>query len=398
MDPLVATQAYNDCFCPFTRLPEELLLYILSFLRNDPVALYCLRQVSRIFLRLLNYRSGFWKDTWYGNTMFSRDITPPCHLHGAFRLPLQRLLKRDGRCDNCRRWNDAQKLLFYDDCRFQQKRRTGDPYDHRWLYRMLYCNACDSLHDICQFSLFSHDALRQERRLERRCLGQQGSVELCEHVQIAWASIKAHIDDWRQQHRDPGGVGRGDLQACIDSFLIECHDASHDIRCTSSSEAAPTWPRARLRTGGDFLEPEKNVLLSLEWTPHSGRIDDALPLTADGRIPASGLRALFRRLRQQGPADNLYPPVRPSKLPEMAYFSPSGPIAPLIHYETGNDDKPPLPPPPTTMEPSTTFTTTMTSTPPPPFPYFLRIRYFHGGGLVPIKSVDITISEQATRN
>lgn len=85
---------------------------------------------------------------------------------------------------------------------------------------------------------------------------------------------------------------------CLDSFIIECHDISHATHCADS--AAPTWPRARLAIGSQY---SKIVVLDLEWEPHA-RID-ALALTADGRIPATELRAMFRRLRSLGPADQL---------------------------------------------------------------------------------------------
>jgi len=158
-------------------------------------------------------------------------------------------------------------------------------------------------------------------------------VQLCEHVQIAWASIKVHIDEWRQQQRRGGG----DWQTCLDSFNIECHDASHDMRCTTLEP--PTWPRARLRTG--TLDSDI-VFLNLEWIPHS-RID-ALTRTADGRIPAPELRALFQKLRCLGPADALYPSCRPGALPEMGCFSPSSRMGSFVYYDTGEDNKvePPL--------------------------------------------------------
>ncbi|KAI3392623.1 hypothetical protein diail_5441 [Diaporthe ilicicola] len=331
MDPLVAAQSYNNRFCPLTRLPEELLLHILDFLRGDEVTLCCLRITSRTFLRLLHCGSVFWnKHIIFGSPVF-------LELH--LRLQLRRLLQRDGRCERCMRWNNAN-VCFCDPCKFKHsllRERAiiwGSKYWHDNNGK-LYCSACDSDHDICEFPHAYRPRLWMQDPGERRCLGQQGSVQLCEHVQIAWASIKAHIDDWRrqQQQQERGGVGQGgDWQACLDSFNVECHDPSHDMRCAASE--APTWPRARLGTIRNFLGPDPNiVVLDLEWTPH-GRLDTLAP-TADGRIPASELRALFRRFRRLGPADMLYPPSRPDALPEMACFTPSFPI----YYETGEEEE-----------------------------------------------------------
>lgn len=322
MDPLIAAQFYNNRFCPFSRLPEELLLRVLGFLADDPVTLHCLQAVSRIFLRLLDSESDIWRYEWYlypspaswrgAHTIF---------LESPFNGQVQSLLRRDGRCDNCRRWNDASVNERFNDCKFEQRRRRHD-------YRKLYCGACDTQHDICQFSKASRE--RWEYPQARRCLGQEGSVQLCEHVQITWASITAHIDDWR---RRPQNRAAGDWEACLNSFNIECRDAGHDTRCTASE--APTWPRACLRTG--FLR-WSTVVLRLEWAPHS-RID-SLALTADGQIPAHALRARFQRLRQLGPADTFYPASRPGALPELACISSA---CPFIYYKTGQDDETPPP-------------------------------------------------------
>lgn len=319
MDPLIAAQFYNNRFCPLFRLPEELLLHILSFLADDPVTLHCLQAVSRTFLRLLHRKSNIWRDEWYIDpTDWRRAQTRflKVHLKRPFRLVLQ----RDGRCDNCRRWNHASPFRPFDECKFDL--RQGWP-----VYMEVHCGPCDTLHDVRQFSKYNEELWFDSQP----CLGQEGSVQLCEHVQIRWASIAAHIDDWRRQHR-----GKGDWEACLDSFNIECRHASHDTRCTASE--APTWPRARLRTATGFSKGHV-VVLSLEWAPHS-RID-SLNLTTDGRIPAHELRARFQRLRQLGPAETLYPPCRPGALPELACISAS---CPFIYYRTGQDGEtaPPL--------------------------------------------------------
>ncbi|KAF1365837.1 hypothetical protein EJ07DRAFT_94352, partial [Lizonia empirigonia] len=265
MDPLIAVQVYNNRFCPLiSQLPEELLLCVCDFLRDDFAALLCLRIASRIFLRLLNSKRIF---VWGSKcSIRGEDFNP----HKALRLRFRELLQRDGRCNTCKRWNATHDSRLQDDCKFQQK------FCGNSLRSRVHCDACDSLQDVFQFSQQSvwHQPKRQ-------CLGQQGSVQLCAHVSITWARIKVHIDDWRQNQR-----GEGDWQACFDSFKIECHDPSHNTRCTGSE--APTWPRARLATS--TRDPDI-VVLNLEWKPH-GRIA-TLALTADGRIPAPELRAFI---------------------------------------------------------------------------------------------------------
>lgn len=86
------------------------------------------------------------------------------------------------------------------------------------------------------------------------------------------------------------------------------------------------------------------MLLELEWEPHV-RID-RLDLTANGQIPAPGLRAEFRRLRRLGLASVLSCPCRPDSLPEMAAFSLSPDTGPFAHYEMGEEgNRTPSPPP-----------------------------------------------------
>jgi len=153
-------------------------------------------------------------------------------------------------------------------------------------------------------------------------------VQLCAHVLISWASIKAHIDNWRQNQR-----GEGDWQSCLNSFKTECYDPSHNIRCIGFE--APTRPQARLVTS---RRDPNVVVLNLEWEPHGCLT--TLAVTADGRIPAQGLRELFLRIRSCGPAATLYPSSHPGALPEMAFFSPALCTSQIVHYETGEDDNP----------------------------------------------------------
>ncbi|KAH8780058.1 hypothetical protein F5883DRAFT_600302 [Diaporthe sp. PMI_573] len=331
MDPLIASQAYNNRFCLLTRLPEELLLNVLDFLRGDDVTLCCLRVTSRIFLRLLNGQS----DVWSTRIM----VGFPCSLERGMLLQFRRLLQRDGRCENCRRWNDAHVRFAHDSCKFQGSYLRQNPTFFGFgywpnEYARPYCSACETDHDVCQFPMAYHTPPQLQNLRPQPCLGQQGSVRLCEHVYITWASIKAHIDDWRRrrlQQRGEGGAGNN-WQECLESFKIECYDATHDIRCTTSE--APTRPQARLGTSRGFSDRDPDiVVLYLQWTPH-GRVDALMP-TTDGRIPASDLRALFRKFRRLGPADMLYPPGYPETLPEMACLRPSFPI----YYEMGEKEE-----------------------------------------------------------
>lgn len=182
MDPLIAAKVYNNRFCPLTRLPEELLMCIFNFLCDDVLALQCLRIVSRTFLRLLYVKSAIWKDDWYCTGSLSLRGNA-FYLHDDLRPQFRRLLHRNSRCDNCRCWNNAAERPLFDDCKFQQVGRSGPPIIfHPTNWRKLHCDACHSLHDVCQISSINQQSSRPKKG--RSCLGQQGSVQLCEHVYI----------------------------------------------------------------------------------------------------------------------------------------------------------------------------------------------------------------------
>ncbi|USP82777.1 hypothetical protein yc1106_10051 [Curvularia clavata] len=317
MDPVMAARVYNDQFCPLlSRLPDELLLCICDSLSGDFVTLFCLRLVSRKLRHLLDSRQ---RSIW-GKRYAARE---PLALPHAERLKFALLLQRDDRCNNCMQWNDAHGPQTFDKCKFQPFNPlvTSDKLNHG----LLHCYACDSPHYTCRFSSTYQQPLNHEK--ERICLGTQGSVKLCEHIQITWAAIKAHVDDWRQQQR-----GREDWQACLDNFNIECQDPIHDTRCMASE--ALTWPRARL---GISRHKPDIVVLNLEWKPH--RRIDTLNLTEDGRIPATELRAMFRELRELGPVDVLCPASCRNALPEMAFFYPPSEFGRFVYHKTGEDDK-----------------------------------------------------------
>lgn len=282
-----------------------------SNFRGDDVTLCCLRLTSRTFLRILHCQSDIWT------------VNVPAGPGQGLHRKLRRLFRRDGRCENCSRWNVAHLGPSRPYCLLESCRR--EMIEHK--YGRFHCSACNIDHDACHFPLYQ--GLGQ-----RRCLGWQGSVQLCEHVRIPWGTIKAHLDDWRRRQQQCGGGGgprgggpgaKDNWQECLDRTVFECHDLIHDTRCTALD--APTWPRARLGTTSGPERDTDVVVLFLEWTPHA-RVEALMP-RADGRIPAPELRALFRKFRRHGPADILYPPGRPGTLPEMACFTPSFPI----HYK-----------------------------------------------------------------
>lgn len=323
MDPLVATRFYNARFCPLlSRLPEELLLCILDFC-DDAVTLHCLRSVSSSFLRLLDNKSARWKADWYDDFTLGGH---PTYLKPTLLMGFRRLLRKDGRCDQCRLWDETHGH-DYEDCKFQQIDRPIRIDDN--IPKELHCYACHTAHDIWQFSAQFQRAWKKDmRKRDRICLGQQGAVKLCEHVQIKWNTIRDYIE--AVQRRQCTGE---ELQSCLDNFLIECRHTSHDTRCTE--DGTPTFPQARLRVA---KSTPAAIVLNLVWTPHQ-RLGECT-LTTSGQISAADLRSMFHNVRSRGPADILFPKRCPDWLPEMMLFDSRSLFSPFIHYKTAEDDEP----------------------------------------------------------
>lgn len=312
-DPLVAAQLHNVDRCRLTRLPEELLLCILHHIGNDAVALRCLRRVSQIFRRLI-YDNALWDrinaSDWCRNSHFVTETTS--RLTDDEKTSLKRHLQTDGMCKNCKLWCNvpvpgwvawAVQAINLDIIRQM-------PWRHECKFHSagprMNCYGCGTRQNIQNFA----KSERGHYKMDRRCLGRQGAIQLCEHVRILWDDIEKHFDEW--ERCTPGGWESRDWQTCLDDFAIECHDPSHDRRCIA--EGRPTWPRATLRNG---TTKRNAVLLALEWSPHSGL--DVLTRNKQGKDRAGDLRELFRRHRQ-GAAEILFPSHHANPLPEMACF------------------------------------------------------------------------------
>lgn len=209
MDPLIAAQVYNNHHSPLHWLPDETLLLTFRYLKNDPVTLYCLRRVSRRFRRLINEPSAW--------TFGERPSTPLdwriWQVPESDRLmwnetkQLQRYLRTDGMCDECKLSCDvpvqgwARRLkqtlmppLHYaaytnwpPSCKFGTFDRGG---------ARLHCSGCNVHHVRGAFSWIS--GAHWEHGAERRCVAHQGAVKVCDHVGITWRTVDKHIAIWEK--------------------------------------------------------------------------------------------------------------------------------------------------------------------------------------------------------
>lgn len=318
MDPLIAAQVYNAENTIAGRLPDELLIHILDLIGEDAVTLYCLRRVCRTFRRLV-FEPRIWERTRSDPPMIFDDD------EWSFNLPfdeyelLQKRLRTDGMCSDCKLWCDVPvegrsrrraqarnlsgRRCKVSLCKFRDSQ-----------FPLLHCRPCGTHQDPLQFS----PSEQKPGKRGRTCLGRQGAVQLCEHIRISWPEIEHYFIGWLRYRP-------GDWDALFGGFKIECRDPSHDRRC--ADEGPHTWPRARIEADDD---DENRLLLILEWIPHSGV--DAIILTQEGQAPAPDLRRLFEGYRR-GAGSIMFPSCALSPLPEMACYGIDE--CRCIYYETG---------------------------------------------------------------
>lgn len=323
VDPLVAARDYNIKNSRLASLPDDILLLILDSIGDDVLTLYSLRRVSQVFRRII-YEPRIWR-----HMRTSTSLERYWYLSEDDRLRLKLHLQRDGMCEDCMFWCEfrgnrlsrksiqdqelnSSRLREDSGCKFNS---GSDPL------RRLHCSPCGTHHDPHAFSSPHQDPGRQTQ--DMGCLGRQGAVQLCEHVHLSWSDIESHIAQWEKDRPRPW-PGKT-WKSCLAQFKLECHDPSHDTRCTE--DGIPSWPQARLQVH-DLGKP--TVVLTLEWKPHSGL---HVPRhNTDGRTPAEQLRRLFRRQRD-GPAAILFPSAPSNPLPEMTCYNTSS--CRCVYYEGG---------------------------------------------------------------
>ncbi|KAI6091059.1 hypothetical protein F4821DRAFT_227378 [Hypoxylon rubiginosum] len=259
----VSARVYNNHYNPLGQLPEELLLRILYFASDDVASIFCLRRASSTFRRLIagDDLSRFSPST---ASFFSpEDLS---RLEPYKKGQIRRLLQIDGMCDDCKLWCDVPVEGWYRRLRqclnLRALRRRPESYrvcNFKSLpQKHLYCHACHMHHNGKAFS-YSNQA---SDLIYRECLGREGAVRLCEHVQISWAQIENHIVAWRKNKS-------GDWQECFDDFYIECRDLTHTC-CVD--QGVPVYPHARLRNA--VCNPN---LVILELRSHGGLDLTTLP-------------------------------------------------------------------------------------------------------------------------
>ena len=308
-DPLVAAVLHNRLHIPIGRLPENLILCIMDYLRHDMHAGFCLGKVSRQFRRLVirpirgNYTLG-WNnghEVEIGGMQVDYGILKI--LHAKVYREILSAIRRDQLCNTClalsvpnNTASMAAPLLCRRLCKF-----------NLWGTPEIRCAGCESFHPRRAFS---------GRGLARQiCIGREGFTRVCQHKKLSWSRIEAIM---AQATADANGNVR----------YKECYEHPSHRGCPASKPPHFEFGyegRPGQRIAHRLSSP---IYLHIWWESHS-QVSEA-NLDCRGRLRAPFLRSLFRDtaiVRQ--------PPMGTESHMGMSCFSHR--LCRCIHYETGND-------------------------------------------------------------
>ncbi|KAK0649735.1 hypothetical protein B0T16DRAFT_136313 [Cercophora newfieldiana] len=293
MDPLVARSFHNVTRSPLCRLPEELLLKIMTRLAegdSNLQTLQNLRSTSRLFLRL-----SYSPELRHGYPRTSPKFDPNEHFRPwpAVRIhPVASPHWMESLCSVCK----ANNLKF-------RGLNVGNS---------AYCHHCREPHHSAYFC--NEDRQRVGRRLciaDKACVGYSGAVRLCKHKSIRWRKSWLQLGE-----ADPR---RLKLLSCDDPSHIPGHHDDGFFR-TSGDNLAPSV----------FIEVIKSHLgkrevwvkqLLLEWTGHM-RLPDHGDCEEGRQFTSIEMARLLEDFRQDA-ARFIVPRSTPDCLPEMRCFDPS---------------------------------------------------------------------------
>ena len=161
-----------------SRLPEEILLNIMTFLPN--LDLYLLRHASRVFMRLFeDKRFDHFRSNEFAHYHI-KDIWSRPNLDDGLTEKEQDKLAN-------KLWNSG--TLYCKRCvKFRDKEqdyRLAEMRSREW-----HCQGCGEAHPTPLFSA-------TQRHLPdsmRRCIGREGVVKICDHMSLSWKDVELWFD------------------------------------------------------------------------------------------------------------------------------------------------------------------------------------------------------------
>lgn len=306
VEPLGVLELHNYQYSPLYRLPEELLVGIILHLRDDVLAPFCLRRVSRLLRRLVlrTLVASHRRETWLHPGLVFPGILSLGHFSfwdlryqyeklKAFRCQhhedLRARLRKDQLCARCLKFSDHRPSVWTG-CKFGV---TFLPPEHH------LCGGCLSWHPAQAFSTSELMKLRGDAV----CVGREGAVRLCEHKVISWADVESRVAQSMASN------------AAI-KFEMSCDHPRHKT-CPVDPSAGHRDSKPTLLLGG--TSDGRRMFIRLSWTAH-----EVLAVDNQGRFSVSAVRSMFLRHRE-GCARFIIPPRACIGSPtEMRCFGSSG--------------------------------------------------------------------------
>lgn len=371
MDVLAARGLYNASCSPLCRLPEDVIVRIMSHLEWED--LYFLRHTSRVFLRLFSLRDEFSflrdPDAMAGNNNSLYVLSTPW-IPSAF--PFTNCLRQD-HVDALQQWSSWARR-----CRPARESCQGcrDYGAFRYHDMFLHCTACRADHPVSMFSGKMISVDDKDIMDNRVCVAHEGHVRLCKHKMVDWKTVLNSLpggrldnnfkDDCRAQQQSSA---EGDESAfSIEPDLrIVCNHPSHFAHThhTDQEESQEHQSRehnAELPPYQRFTDTEhsespsfvvhdtivsgvKHKVITWSYTAHMNVADlgDRGP-NGHGAITAQAFRDRVQEMRAgHSPARYLAPPDYPGILPELRCVDPercSCLLYPGFQRRTGTTPKP----------------------------------------------------------
>ncbi|KAK3382137.1 hypothetical protein B0T24DRAFT_564079 [Lasiosphaeria ovina] len=282
---------HNSRHCPLCRLPTELMLMVLEYLRAPKymATRFCLSHTCRLLRRFLLKLRGFFVLSGTSSRVAGSNNAMSLYLkayHPWVRAAwsqtrycntLKFLLRKDQLCPDCLGRSDlavseaASGLIVS----HGQRPLPGCKFaSHTSWNGRLYCAGCDGDHDPREFS-----AAQKARGDERVCIGRDGKLRLCEHRSISW------VLDVEPTLKKVWGSDELDIEIAV------CDHPDHRM-CpygTKDSKNEPIMPRIKLK--GSFYGPD-NLRLRMTWSAHA-----AIDVDENGHFDSRDVRAIGEKIR-----------------------------------------------------------------------------------------------------
>lgn len=316
MHPLMRATALNQFCSLLASLPDIILICIIR--QCDLVSALCLRQSSRIFLRL--FAAARPDLIFHRKSDFYDSIDGMDHRYARPAWPLVLAALCESDCQKYRTLLSRDKYCA--DC---QKSRLASDWTERYqraTHLFLHCSGCDLRHPLFLFSRAERHKQPGEQRI---CIGREGSLRLCRHKTVSWDTVAARVSSDRISTNHDDELDEEPIDECQDpclSLLVP----SHLVHCARYNSLENTRHRHIHPTVSctSFRGVKKLFILWQAHVPIENKLNEPM---------ATVITRELGKLRQ-GQAQFACPELAPGEQPETQLFDPN--FCRCISYE-GSD-------------------------------------------------------------